>query len=80
MEQYKKTENLEFEVLYADGTKKRINKGILFEETKEGALDVHIGTDNQFNLLIAIIDAVGQMLSMMTKGKVTLHVIEKERE
>lgn len=80
MKQYKKTKNLEFDAVYADGTKKRIRKGILFEETEEGTLDVHIGTDNQFNLLIAIVDAVGLLLQSMTKGKVTIRVIEKESE
>ncbi len=80
MELYKKTKNLEFDAVYADGTKKRIHKGILFEETEKGTLDVHIGTDNQLNLLIAIVDAVGLMLQSMTRGKVTIRVIEKESE
>lgn len=79
MEQYKKTSNLEFDILYADGTSKHIHKGILFEETEDGMLDVHVGTKNQFGLLLAIIDAAGEMLNIMTKGKVRCHYrISKE--
>lgn len=80
MQQYKETENLEFDVLYADGTKKRIRQGILFEETEEGGLDVHIGTDNQFNMFMAILDASGRFISTMTRGKITIQIkVRKKR-
>lgn len=80
MELYKKTENLEFELLYADGTKRKVNKGILFEETEDGKLDIHIGTDNQFNMFLAILDAAGKLISTMTKGKMTIQMKVRKRE
>ena len=70
MEQYKKTSNLEFELHYADGTTSKVNKGILFEEKEDGHMNVHIGTDNQFNMTLAIIEAAAEMIGHMTGGKI----------
>lgn len=73
MEAYKK-QNLSFEVVYEDGTRKKVSNGILFEEAEDSTMHVHIGTDNQFNLLFAILNATGEMLGKITKGKVRVSV------
>ena len=79
MEQYKKTENLEFDVLYADGTKKHVKNGILFEETEERKLDLHIGTNNQFNMFLAIIEGASEAIYEMIRGKVEIRLRSKEK-
>lgn len=65
MKQYKRSE-LEFDVLYADGTKKHVKNGILFEETEEVTLDMHLGTDNQLNMFKAIVETVLDILGKIT--------------
>lgn len=40
----KTTENLEFDVIYADGTKKHVKEGILFEACSDNSTILHIGT------------------------------------
>ena len=50
MEAIKTTWNLEFEVIYADGTRKRVQEGVLFE--REGdEITFHNGTDRISSLL-----------------------------
>ncbi len=61
---YKRSE-LEFDVLYADGTKKHEKNGILFEETEEHTLDMHLGTDNQLNMFKAIVKTVLEILEQI---------------
>lgn len=61
---YKRSE-LEFDVLYADGTKKHVKNGILFEETEEHTLDMHLGTDNQLNMFKAIVKTVLEILEQI---------------
>lgn len=43
----KTTENLEFDVIYADGTKKHVKEGILFEACSDNSTILHIGTHRQ---------------------------------
>lgn len=64
MKPYKRSE-LEFDVLYADGTKKHVKNGILFEETEEHTLDMHLGTDNQLNMFKAIVKTVLEILEQI---------------
>ena len=82
MEPYKTTENLEFELHYADGNKAKVHKGILFEETDDGNMNVHIGTDNQLNMILAILEASAEMIERMTGGKIGIgfNVIEFEEK
>lgn len=63
-----KLSEVQFDVLYKDGTKKRVENGILFEETADHTLNVHIGTYNQINMLMAIIRAAGAMINKIGKG------------
>lgn len=64
MKPYKRSE-LEFDVLYEDGTKKHVKNGILFEETEEHTLDMHLGTDNQLNMFKAIVQTVLDILEQI---------------
>ncbi|MCQ2500560.1 MAG: hypothetical protein MJ117_04325 [Lachnospiraceae bacterium] len=64
MKPYKRSE-LEFDVLYADGTKKHVKNGILFEETEEHTLDMHLGTDNQLHMFEAIVKTVLEILEQI---------------
>lgn len=64
MKPYKRSE-LEFDVLYADGTKKHVKNGILFEETEEHTLDMHLGTDNQLNMFQAIVKTLLDILEQI---------------
>lgn len=80
MGMYKQTENLEFDVLYADGTKRHVEKGVLFEEAPDNTLHMHIGTDNQYNLFMAIVHDICMMISGMTKGKIKVQITEDKGE
>lgn len=64
MKPYKRSE-LEFDVLYADGTKKHVKNGILFEETEEHTLDMHLGTNNQLSMFKAIVETVLDILQQI---------------
>lgn len=41
----KQTENLEFDVIYADGIKRHVKEGILFEACEDNSTILHLGTD-----------------------------------
>ena len=71
-----KLSEVQFDVLYKDGTKKRVENGILFEETADHTLNVHIGTYNQINMLMAIIRAAGAMINKIGKGHAWVTVTE----
>lgn len=45
MEVIKTSPNVEFDVIYADGTRKRVQEGVLFGTEKDGAMILHNGTD-----------------------------------
>lgn len=64
MDIIKTTKDLRFILSYDDGTVGAVNKGILFEETNDGFVNVHIGTDNLANMLVAVINVVGEMLGL----------------
>lgn len=53
MEVIKITPKLEFDVIYADGTKRHVAEGILFEAEDTGAMIFHNGTDRPEVLLSA---------------------------
>lgn len=69
MEVIKTTKDLKFILSYDDGTVGSVNKGILFEESEDGHVNVHIGTDNVANTLVAIIEVVGEMLGLTDDRK-----------
>lgn len=45
METIKKSPNVEFEVIYADGERRRIQEGVLLEVEEDGFITMHNGTD-----------------------------------
>lgn len=53
MEVIKKSPNVEFDVIYADGTRKRVKEGILYEAEESGDMIFHNGTDQVPVLLAA---------------------------
>lgn len=71
-----KLSELQFDVLYEDGTKKRVENGILFEETTDHKLNVHIGTYNQINMLVAVIRAAGEMINAIGRENASVTVTE----
>lgn len=46
MEEIKVSPNVEFEVIYADGERKRVQEGLLFGVEKDGSMILHNGTDD----------------------------------
>ena len=57
MEVIKATSNLEFDVIYADGTRNRVEEGILWE-VKDEAVTFHLGTSRLSVLFAAVEDAL----------------------
>ncbi len=53
MEVIKITPKLEFDVIYSDGSKRRVTEGILFEAEANGSMIFHNGTDRPEVLLSA---------------------------
>ena len=45
METIKESPNVEFEVIYADGERKRVPEGVLFGVEEDGSITMHNGTD-----------------------------------
>lgn len=45
METIKKSPNVEFEVIYADGERKRVQEGVLLGVEEDGSITLHNGTD-----------------------------------
>ena len=45
METIKKSPNVEFEVIYADGERKRVPEGVLLGVEEDGSITMHNGTD-----------------------------------
>lgn len=62
MEAIKTTPKLEFEVIYADGTRKRVQEGVLFE-AEGGAMTFHNGT-NRVNVLFAAAEGALEIIGM----------------
>ena len=65
MEVIKTTPNLEFDVIYADGTRKRVQEGVLYEAEDTGDIIFHNGT-NRPEVLIAAAETV--LLSLAAIG------------
>ena len=56
----KTSENVEFDVIYADGTRHHVREGVLFE-VKDNELTLHNGTDRA-DALIAIAAAAAEVV------------------
>lgn len=60
METIKTTDNLEFDVIYADGTRKRVREGVLFE-VENDTIIFHNGTDRP-EVIVATAEAVAELM------------------
>ena len=63
MERIKTTPNLEFDVIYADGTRRHVSEGVLFEIENERVV-FHNGTDRA-EVLVAVAEAAAEVLGGM---------------
>lgn len=63
METIKTSENVEFDVIYADGTRHHVSEGVLFE-VKDNKLTFHNGTDRPA-VLIGVAEAAAEVVGVM---------------
>lgn len=63
MEAIKTSENVEFDVIYADGTRRHVTEGVLFE-AKDSKLTFHNGTDRP-ETLIGVAQAAAEIVGLM---------------
>lgn len=63
MKQYKKSENIEFDVKYDDGSSKHVQEGILFEFNEE-KIDMHLGTSRK-ECIFATVEALMETINDM---------------
>lgn len=61
MEAIELIKNVELEVIYEDGTRKRVREGILFELERE-CMTIHSGTDRK-EVLYAVMLAVAKVIN-----------------
>ena len=64
MERIKTTTNLEFDVIYADGTRRHVSEGVLFEIENEKVV-FHNGTDRA-EVIVATAEAAAEVLGGLT--------------
>ena len=63
MEEIKTSKNVEFDVIYADGTRRRVTEGILFGVENERII-FHNGTDRPA-VVIAVVEAAAEVIGNM---------------
>lgn len=63
MEAFKTSKNAEFDVIYADGTRRRVTEGILFEVENERIV-FHNGTDRP-EVVVAVVEAAAEVIGNM---------------
>lgn len=63
MEAIKTSENMEFDVIYADGTRRHVSEGVLFE-IKDDSLIFHNGT-NRATALFSVAEAAAEVVGAM---------------
>lgn len=76
MEPIKTTKNLEFDVIYADGTRQRVKVGILFGVEENGEMILHNGT-NRLNVLFATIETAFAAVSALGAEEMLLDYLEQ---
>lgn len=65
METIKKCKNVEFDVIYDDGSRKRVQEGVLYEATVDGDIIFHNGT-SRLEVLTAAAEKT--LVSLLTIG------------
>lgn len=63
MEPIKTTKNIEFDVIYADGTRRHVAEGVLFE-ANGNTLTFHNGTD-RLAVLLSVAEAAAEAVSRL---------------
>lgn len=63
MEAFKTSKNVEFDVIYADGTRRHVTEGVLFEVENEKIV-FHNGTDRP-EVMIAAAEASSEIVGRM---------------
>lgn len=66
MEMYRKSSNVEFDVIYDDGSRHHVKEGILFEAKEDNHTVFHIGTSRK-SVFIAFFEAVEELLETIKK-------------
>lgn len=80
MEAIKTSKNVEFDVIYADGSRRHVTEGVLFEVESERIV-FHNGTD-RLNVLAATLEAAAEvmgalMLPQCLKEQIICSICEK---
>ena len=73
MEAIKTSTNVEFDVIYADGTRHHVTEGVLFE-VKDNKLTFHNGTDRAA-VMIAVAEAAAEVIGAMGLNKEEISLI-----
>lgn len=68
MEYVKQSKNVQFDVIYDDGSRKRVKEGILFEAKQDNSTMLHIGTSRQ-SVFDAFFEAVIEFMDEILKHK-----------
>ena len=63
MEAFKTSKNVEFDVIYADGTRRHVTEGVLFEVENEKFV-FHNGTDRP-EVIVAVAEAASEVVGNM---------------
>lgn len=66
MDRFKEAKNVEFEVIYDDGSRRRVKEGVLFEVEGE-RINFHNGTDRP-EVIFAVFSAAHEVVWNMVKA------------
>lgn len=72
MEAIKTSENVEFDVIYADGTRHHVAEGVLFE-VRDGKMFFHNGT-NRPEVMLAASEAAAEVVGNMNLPN---HIVDR---
>lgn len=78
MKEIKTTNNLEFDLIYGDGSKERVKEGVLFE-VKGNKVLFHSGTSRP-EVILALPEAVTEVISKAKLTDIFLQYIEKKSD
>ncbi len=75
METIKTSPNVEFDVIYADGTRKRVSEGVLIEADGDGLI-FHNGTDRP-EVVLAACEALAEIIADIAPEKLKLIFVSR---
>ena len=73
MEEIKKSPSVEFDVIYADGTRRRVQEGVLYEAADGGGVIFHSGT-SRTAVVLAVAETMLVLLKDMFNGLAALAI------